>query len=121
MRFDMPMPLHIHRPAGTETGTPPLSYILDREERIAYNGADLLCLHVHTVIGSACCGAGELNYLAVPGSIVAWKHAVDGSGNPVSEVSPITEPAEQAAVKKFLAERHPSLQVVFESPRGKDV
>jgi hypothetical protein len=111
------MARYVHSPIGTETGTPPLSYILDAEECISHNGSALLCLRVHTVTGSACCGAGELFYLVVPGRVISWKHALEGSGDPVSEVAHITEPSDQAVVKKFLAERFPSLQVVFETPQ----
>jgi hypothetical protein len=111
------MPPYVHHPPGTEIGGAAIHYILDGEERVQLDGRELLCLRVHTVIGSACCGAGELNYLVVPGWIASWKHSLDARGFPVSEIDYIREPAGLASVKKFLTQQYPSLQVVFEIPR----
>ncbi|TAL31615.1 MAG: hypothetical protein EPN93_17620 [Spirochaetes bacterium] len=111
------MASYVHHPPGTEIGGTAIHYILDGEERIQLDEGEILCLRVHTVAGSACCGAGELAYLVVPGRIVSWQHSLDTRGLPVSQLEYIREPAGQESVKKFLTRRYPSLQVVFEVPR----
>lgn len=111
---------YVHRPIGSEVTSLAWHYLLIEEgkevlggEGPFHSGKEFLYVFGSSVIGSACCGAGEIRYLLVPGIIVTWKEHVNGEGLPVTLVEPVTGEEDRARVKKILSLKFPRYQVCF--------
>jgi hypothetical protein len=104
---------YVHRKPGEETRSVPLFYTVREEGRMDLDGRAVLYLVGETQIGSACVGAGVLNYIFVQGYVLEWHAAVADDGSPVSRMEPITDDDARARVCAILAPRHPGLQVCF--------
>lgn len=107
---------HTHALPGTEIINSAGSYTVKGEGCLAYRDRKLLYIEGVTIAGSACCGAVECRIIHVPGLIVSWRSKTDGaSGNPVSVVEPITDPATRKDVELLLLKTFPSSLVLLTS------
>ena len=77
------------------------SYELEKEERLAYAGRELLYIIGNAVVDTSCCGYGSFRYAVVPGFVVSWRSRHNEAGESVSEVEPIS----QEAIKQEIAKR----------------
>ena len=80
-----------------------------REGYLPFGNRELLYIEGASTAGSACCGAAECRIIHVPGLVLSRHYRiVETSGNPVSEVEPITDPASREEVKILLSKAFPS-------------
>jgi hypothetical protein len=102
---------YVHQALNQEVTAIGGSYALIREERLPYEGHEVLYLVGHGVY-DACCGVGGCAFALVPGFIVRWKHE-SKDGLPVSEVAPIAEEADRKALQRQIMAREAVTQVNF--------
>ncbi len=91
----------------------PWSCTVVEEGRMSCQGREFLYIVGDALVGSSCVGVGTLRYIQVPGFVARWRFRVDGNGDQVSAVDPVTDDEQRAAVQKTLSERFPGLQVCF--------
>lgn len=104
---------YVHREPGMESAALPWPCRVVEEGRMSLGGREFLYMVGDATIGSACVGAGSLRYVYVPGFVTAWRSRRGGAGEAVSLVDPVRDGDDQAAIRRLLAGRHPSLQVCF--------
>ncbi|MDY6823789.1 MAG: hypothetical protein SWH68_08365 [Thermodesulfobacteriota bacterium] len=88
-------------------------YMLTGENRLPYRDREVLYLTGMAVFDTSCCGTGGASYATVPGFIEKWKYEKDETGQVVSAVTPVTDPADQAAIRKLIKQREQVLQIDF--------
>ena len=83
-------------------------YTPEKEERLQYNGREVLYVIGRAVVESPCvradgsCTAGSQIYAIVPGYIVNWQNSKDEAGLPISEVAPISDEAVQTDLRHII-------------------
>ncbi len=100
-------PLHedVHFLAG--------SYALDREERVPFNGRDVLYVAGQTGSLSTCCGTvSPFSFIKVVGFVEKWHHAIDENGAAVSEVELVKGDALQNEVRDFVHMANPDVDLL---------
>lgn len=83
-------------------------YVLLKEERVAWQGRELLVVIGAGQYDTSCCGTGGCGYAEVPGYIVAWR--VDGEQ---TEVELVLDAAEKAQIEDLVKKREKVLSVRF--------
>ncbi len=100
---------HIHATCGTEIILMHEMFKVVSEGYLPYGNRELLYIEGITTAGSICCGAVELRVIHIPGFVVSRHHIIDKiSGNPVSEVEPISDHSAREEVKLLLSRIFPS-------------
>ena len=89
-------------------------YVLVKEERLPFQGQEVLYLVGHVVVGTSCCGVAGYGYARVPGFVVRWKGRTDEQGRPVSEIEPIRDEATRRAIARRIREREGIYVVMFD-------
>lgn len=85
-----------------------------KEERLKYNGREVLYAVGGCTIESSCCGGtGCLGYATVPGFLVAWQNKTNKEGMPVSEVTPILDKETKEQVTRIIREKEGVRNVDF--------
>ncbi len=93
---------YVHQPLGEDVPTGIAGYYTPfREVRLPYGGRTVFYVVGRAVIESSCCGSGSWDYALVPGYLHAW-HSGAKEGLPSSEVEPVTERAEQEALRQII-------------------
>jgi len=105
--------LYTHPRLGEEVEAISGHYVPQREERIEWDGKELLYLVGYMIVDSSCCGPGGGGYALVPGYVVKWKHTTGDEGLDVSEVEPITSKEEQEEIKRMITGKEKVGQVNF--------
>ena len=90
-------------------------YTFTKEERLPFNGREVLYLHGYAVFDTTCCGGGGCNYALVIGFIGQWKEGSNDEGLPVSMVEPIRDADVQKEVSRLIQERGVVTQVNFKA------
>jgi hypothetical protein len=107
---------HVHVLPNTEIVFTSGSYTFQKEGRLPYENRELLYIEGVTTAGSVCCGAVECRIIHVLGLIVSWRCKVDrASGNPVSEIDPVTDPVTREDIRRLIYRTFPSSLVMLES------
>lgn len=88
-------------------------YMLEREERIAWQGREYLYAVGQSAVETSCCGAGGCRYALVPGAVLRWKFEVDESGTPISEVEPVSDQAARDELRRMISRKEDVSQVNF--------
>lgn len=88
-------------------------YMLEREERIAFNGREYLYAVGIGVVEASCCGTGGCCYAVCPGAVLSWMHEKDEMGRFVSRVEPVREETVREALVRIIRERESVDQVQF--------
>jgi hypothetical protein len=88
-------------------------YELEREEKIEYQGRDILYVIGNAVVDSSCCGYWGCRYAVVPGFVVGWKSGTNGEGLPISQVDPIMDEKLRKEIRRFIQEKECVSQVEF--------
>lgn len=101
---------YVHLPLGEAVDSFAGYYIPEKEERIDYNGRDVLYVYGHAVVETTCstgggCSTADLWYVYVPGYVVAWKKEKNADGLDVSEVERIKDEAAEDEIRKILKEK----------------
>lgn len=84
-----------------------------KEERLNYDGQEVLYVIGQLAVESACCGAGNYAYAVVPGYIRKWKHHQNRNGLAISEVEPVPDKAAQKSISRSIRESEHVSQVEF--------
>ncbi len=104
---------YIHRNIGEEVSFIAGSYQIVEEGCLTHDGREFLYLMGIATVDNACCGNTGCRFLQVPGYIHSWKTKTNPQGKPVSEVEPITDEQNQAAIRTFLEACYPYAQINF--------
>ena len=88
-------------------------YELEKEERMALNGREVLYVIGNAVVDSSCCGFGGCRYAVVPGFIVNWQSRTNEKGRSVSDVEPISDGKTRDEIRKLLEKAEWVSQVQF--------
>jgi len=89
-------------------------YTPQQEERLEYNGRELLYVIGRAVVESWCCGRpGNRTYALVPGYIVNWQNTKNEDGLPVSEVEPILDEAARSNIRRTIETKEAVSPVEF--------
>ncbi|PKN68948.1 MAG: hypothetical protein CVU54_12645 [Deltaproteobacteria bacterium HGW-Deltaproteobacteria-12] len=100
---------YMHAAPGKEISLLYETFRVIGEGYLPYGNLELLYIKGFATAGSACCGAAECRIIHVPGLVLSRHYRIEEiSGNPVSEVEPITDPATRKEVKKLLSRAFPS-------------
>ncbi len=62
------------------------TYVLTGEQKIGYQGEQLLVFTGHAVFDTSCCGAGGCAYALVPGFVESYRCGKDDAGRWLSRV-----------------------------------
>ena len=101
----------VHHPLNQEVTAIGGSYVLQREERMAYGGREVLYV-VGFGVFDACCGVGGCSFALVPGFILRWREGFR-DGLTVSAVEPIAGEDEREALRRSIMSREDVAQVNF--------
>ncbi|MDY6842589.1 MAG: hypothetical protein SVW57_00665 [Thermodesulfobacteriota bacterium] len=83
------------------------SYTIDTENRLSYNGKEVLYLIGGTGSILSCCGTScGLRYIAVPGYVKSWRHKKNEKGFFVSEIELIRAETEKQEIRTILKDKH---------------
>ena len=93
---------YTHLPLGEEVRGLSGFYIPCKEERLKYNGKEVLYVIGSSTVESACCGGGTCGYAIVPGYIAKWKVKKNKAGLPISEVEPIEDEVARREIGKTI-------------------
>jgi hypothetical protein len=88
-------------------------YVLQREERIAHRGKEILYVIGHGVVEASCCGIGGCSYAIVPGVILNWKSGANEAGLPTSVVEPVEDTALKQELQALITQKEGVSQVQF--------
>ncbi len=77
-------------------------YTPEKEERLQYNGREVLYVSGSAEIEASCCGGGSWKYAIVPGYIVSWQNTKNEAALPVSEVEPILDEKVQSSLRHII-------------------
>ncbi len=87
-------------------------YTPEKEVRLPYKGREVLYVVGEATLSASCCGVGNWVYVAVPGYLVRW-HAKNEEGVPVSEIEPISDPAEIEEIRKVIEQAELTDRIQF--------
>lgn len=107
------MPEYRHQEPGTEVRFIAGHYTIVEEERIAYQGRELLVVVGIAAVESTCCGTQGCRFVNIPGYVVAWQHRRTQEGIPVSTIESIENGEVQADICRLLSGRFPHSQILF--------
>ena len=89
-------------------------YIFSQENRLLYNGRQVLYFIGCAVVDSSCCGPGGCTYALVPGYIKEWKYKTGRDDLFVSRVEPIRDADVQSEIRRLISKKDSVQQVNFE-------
>ncbi|MBN1190343.1 MAG: hypothetical protein JXA46_11365 [Dehalococcoidales bacterium] len=84
-----------------------------KEDRIQYNGREVLYVLGQATVDNSCCANGCWEYAIVPGYIVRREYKTGADGLAVSEVEPIPEGEDRSAVSRIIKSSSGVNQVNF--------
>jgi hypothetical protein len=107
------MQSYFHKELGTEIRSISgyLSYL--EENRLSFQGRDVLYLVDIGIFDSSCCGPGGCQFIEITGYITSWKRERDRRGNFISQIDPIDSEEDQKEIKAELTKLYPSSQMSF--------
>ena len=95
---------YVHQEMGEEVVFPAGFYAPQKEERLKYDGKEVLYVIGHVAVEASCCGSSSWSYALVPGYIVNWRHENNEAGQPISEVEPISDEVVKGEIRKTIQE-----------------
>jgi len=104
---------YTHASLGKEIEAVAGYYVIEKEDRVPFEGREVLVATGHMVLDNSCCGIGGCGFATVPGYILSWKKARNEDDEPVSEVEPVREDREKQALRKLILEFEGVQQVSF--------
>ncbi|MEW6034407.1 MAG: hypothetical protein AB1603_06105 [Chloroflexota bacterium] len=98
---------YTHAPLGEEVEFLAGSYHIEREERLPYDGREVLYLVGQTSKITSCCGVtNPFSFIKVVGYVRRWHHGTNDKGLPLSEVDMVREEREQHRIRELIHQRH---------------
>ncbi|TFH36330.1 MAG: hypothetical protein E4G93_02315 [Dehalococcoidia bacterium] len=106
---------YVHLPEGSDAHSGHGVKAHWDERTVSHGGRDVLYLLTDAVVDTVCCGDRVFHYATVLGYVTDWKSSMTESGQPVSRVEPVSDPALQREVEALLKKEDQDLQVSFRS------
>ena len=107
------MRLYTHGFLGQEIEAIAGYYVIETEDRVPFEGREVLVATGHMVLDNSCCGLGGCGFAIVPGYVLQWKGAKNQSDEPVSEVEPVRKDREKEALRRLILASKGVQQVNF--------
>jgi hypothetical protein len=104
---------YTHGTLGKEIEAVAGYYVIESENRVPFEGREVLVATGHMVLDNSCCGIGGCGFAIVPGYVLRWKGSKNQSDEPVSEVEPVREDREKQALRRLILESGRVHQVDF--------
>jgi hypothetical protein len=89
------------------------TYVLTGEQKVGYQGEQLLVFSGYAVFDTTCCGAGGCAYALVPGFVDSYRCRKDAAGNWLSSVRTIRDAHIRKAVTAVVLTKTNAHQVQF--------
>ncbi|MFO8048785.1 MAG: hypothetical protein R6U29_07115 [Desulfosudaceae bacterium] len=97
-------------------------YVVIREERLPFQGEEVLYFVGHGIADRTCCGFGAFCYVTVAGYVRHWQYTRDDQGRPVTKVEPVTRAVDQKLIQKQIKQQESMVnQVNFLPPEESPV
>ena len=94
-------------------------YVVVKEDRLAYQGEEVLYTVGHGIVDRTCCGFGAFRYATVAGYVRQWQYGRDKQGRPLSKVEPVTRAVDQKQIEKQIKQTETMVnQVNFLPPEN---
>lgn len=103
----------IHPELGQEITAIGGHYVFNSEQRLRFDGRQVLYLVGYAVVDTSCCGVGGCAYAMVPGYVRAWKYKKNESNEPVSQIEPVSDADDQVAISQLIQKKEGVQQVTF--------
>ncbi len=100
---------YVHQELDQDVCFPAGYYVPRKEERLKYDGREVLYIVGYVMIESSCCGTANWSYALVPGYVVDWQSETNENGLPVSAIEVIADDE----VRKELRETIQKAEKVF--------
>ena len=104
---------YTHAAIGREIEAIGGHYVVESEDRLAFEGRDVLVARGYMVIDRSCCGTGGCGFALVPGYVVCWQGSLNEEGDVVTEVEPVREEREKEDLRRLMLRSERVQQVVF--------
>jgi len=88
-------------------------YCPRQEVRAMVNGREILYVVGQATVDGSCCANGDWDYALVPGFILNWQNSKNESGQPTSEIEPITDFDTRTAISQLIKSSSTVTQVNF--------
>ncbi|MCX7855094.1 MAG: hypothetical protein N2556_03810 [Anaerolineae bacterium] len=88
-------------------------YVWVKEDRLPFEGREVLYLVGYVVLDTTCCGVGGFACALVPGFVAEWKSGVSPEGRPVSRVEQVRDEAVRWKVAQLIRQQERVHQVEF--------
>jgi len=106
---------YIHLPEGSDAHSGHGVQAHWDERTLSHSGRDVLYLLTDAVVDTVCCGDRVFHYATVLGYVTDWQARRTDSGQPVSDIEPVSGTAEQQEIEALLKAEDQELQVSFRS------
>lgn len=107
---------YVHLPEGNDQHSGHGVQAHWKEQTISHGDRDVLYLVTDAVIDTVCCGDRVFHYATVLGYVTEWQSSHTESGQPVTEVEPVTGEAAKEEIEALLKAENQDIQVSFRSP-----
>jgi len=104
---------YVHQQLGKDVESFAGYYTTLEENRLPYNGKEVLYVVGQATVESSCCGKGSFRYAQVPGYVVSWKERKSETGMPITTVEPIQDDDVREYIRQALEEKYATLQIEF--------
>ena len=88
-------------------------YVITGEQKIEFQGEQLLVFSGYAVFDTTCCGAGGCAYALVPGFVDSYRCRKDAAGKWLSEIRRIRDERLQKEVEAVILKKTSALQIQF--------
>jgi hypothetical protein len=104
---------YTHGPLGREIEAIAGYYVIEAEDRVPFEGREVLVATGHMVLDNSCCGVGGCGFAVIPGYVLRWKGSKNERDEPVSEIEPVREDREKDALRRLVLASDRVQQVSF--------
>jgi hypothetical protein len=103
----------VHPLLGQEVTAIGGHYVFGKEIRMPFRRREILYYVGYAVLDSTCCGVGGAAYVLVAGFIKQWKFKKNQTDSFISQIDPISNPADRKEVSRIIRKKEMVHQVSF--------
>jgi len=104
---------YVHQELEQDVYFPAGYYVPHKEERLKYNGREVLYIVGFVMVESSCCGTANWSYALVPGYVVDWHSETNESGLPVSGIEVIADDEVRKDIRETIQKAEKVFSVEF--------